>query len=560
MLRIGTGGFTIVPNWALDALADAGSNALALGTLLLRLIPGQTGEIVLAGPTSRRNLCTMLQWGTENSTKFDQALAAIESTGLVSTRIENGNSKIICIHGELQRAVDTHESTSDSQERHRQDLAAAKIAPAKTKRPSSAKIAPLAQTSTCAEDIKTKNKLNKITHYRDIPSTISNDDDEWINIFSLYGQCFKSIVPKSQKDRFLSNARESGLSPEELKDRLIALSKHPLLVTEVTSINVVWHFQHLQKKAKTFDFNVREMLQDLARRHVHITSFKAAISEVLQEQQNSHLDADRFWAYFAQDIEKLLPASTDEGTGKAVGDSNYSHKEHPQQEEPTSSKKEPENKMNYYHLNKSWMECPDSTRESSSISTPRTVHDSMPFGAQKDLISRENTESIFSGLRGSAFTPNQASDVKSSSSMVEDIAKEPANSLPNQHEHDISGDNSNNSTAFVIPEVALRVQANQKMGDTSFSPRMVLSMRWTPQSQKSEPLSDPTDYIVDGLLKTHTKTELLTKINEAMERADLEQPLREILETLKDLTKASNASLSMLKTTVSRRFGFDKAS
>ena len=77
MLKIGTGGYTIVPNWALDALAEAGSNALALGTLLLRLIPGQSGELVLAGPTSRRKLCAMLQWGTENSTKFDQALARV---------------------------------------------------------------------------------------------------------------------------------------------------------------------------------------------------------------------------------------------------------------------------------------------------------------------------------------------------------------------------------------------------------------------------------------------------------------------------------------------------
>ena len=527
MLRIGTGGFTVVPNWALDALADAGSNALALGTLLLRLIPGQTGEIVLAGPTSRRNLCTMLKWGTENSTKFDQALAAIESTGLVSTRIESGNSKVICIHGDLQRRVDTHDSPIEFQEKTFKDLTPAKIAPAKNAGPSPAKIAPLAHASTRAEEIKTKNKLNKITHHRGAEAGLPNDDDDWQDIFSLYGQFFKSIIPRSQKDRFLSNARDSGISPKEIKDRLIAVSKHPLLATEVTSINVVWHFQHLQKKAKSFDFNVREMLQELARRHVHTTSFNAAISEVLQENQNSHLDPDRFWAYFAQDIEKLLPASPDEGTAKGIENANYSNKEHLPQEMPTLSLK-----------NRECRNEPDGHSNSPFI---YLLDDANGDLAKSQLISDEP-------------------------SLSEGIAKEAGFCSLNHHEHEISEDHLNTPASYAIPfqrtdpEVALRLQANQKLGRTSLLPRTALSMRWISPSPKSEALNDPKFHLVDGLLKTQTKTELLTKINEAIKRADLEQPLKEILETLKDLTKASNASLSMLKTTVSQRFRLDKAS
>jgi hypothetical protein len=527
-LPIGSGGFTVVPNWAFDALISQGSNAVALGTLLLRLIPGQKGELLLTGSTSRKSLCKVLNWGTENTAKFDQALAAVENTGLIQTRIERGNTKIVSIDGQLHRSDELPEdSQQDSEHQSKAPLSPAKIAPAKNAGPTPAKIAPLAHASTRAEEIKTKNKINKITHHRDAEAAISHDDDDWGNIFSLYAQCFKSIVPRSQKDRFLANANASGLSHQEIKDRLIALSGHPLLATEVTSINVVWHFQHLQKKAKTFDFNVREMLQELARRHVHTTSFKAAISEVLQENQNSHLDPDRFWAYFAQDIEKLLPASPDEGTGKGIENANYSNKEHLPQEMPTLSLK-----------NRECRKEPDG-------------HSNSPF---IHLLDDANGDLATSQL------------ISDEPSLSEGIAKESGICSLNHHEHENSEDHLNTSASYAIPfqrtdpEVALRLQANQKLGRTSFLPRADLSMRRTPPSPKSEALNDPMFHLVDGLLKTHTKIELLTKINEAIKRADIEHPLKEILETLKDLTKASNASLSMLKKTVSQRFRLDKAS
>jgi hypothetical protein len=74
--------------------------------------------------------------------------------------------------------------------------------------------------------------------------------------------------------------------------------------------------------------------------------------------------------------------------------------------------------MNYYHPNKLWMEFRDSTRESSPLSTPRSVPDPTPFGAKEDSLTRKKTASIFSGERMSAFTTNQASGAYAPYGMV----------------------------------------------------------------------------------------------------------------------------------------------
>jgi hypothetical protein len=149
VLKPGTGGYTVFPNWALDALAQCGSNALALGALLLRLIPGQTGDITLQGNTSRRSLCAMLQWGTENSAKFDLAIAAIERAGLITVRIEQGNTKIISVNGSLDSAALRSEGTPTE------------IAPPVIALAPPAKIASAAAVSTRTGSIKNKTNINK---------------------------------------------------------------------------------------------------------------------------------------------------------------------------------------------------------------------------------------------------------------------------------------------------------------------------------------------------------------------------------------------------------------
>jgi hypothetical protein len=265
------------------------------------------------------------------------------------------------------------------------------------------------------------------------------------------------------------------------------------------------------------------MLQDLARRHKHHTSFKAAILEVLKETENRHLDPDRFHAYFAQDIEKFFPVSTDEGTDEGIENANYSDKKHPHPEEPTCSLKE---------------------RKYESKSD---AHPNRSFTHRLDDANAH--------LSTSEVVLDKASD-------LEDLA----NDFLNKNEQDISEYHSKTQASYANtpqhtdPELELRVEANQKAVNNAFTLRSVLSLGKKGSSQNTVDLTDSVCLVVDGLLKTHTTTEFLMRINEAMKRTDLEQPLREILLTLKELTNASNASLSMLKTTVARRFKLDKAS
>lgn len=304
-LRLGSPGFTVIPNQFFDTLANKGSNALALGSLLLRLVPGQTGEIVLAGNTSRRNICAMLQWGTENSAKFDQALAAIASTGLVSIRIEGGNCKIITVDGRLDAPALKLENQLDATESVAQDITPAKLAPLKTARSAEAKIAPPAMRSTHAKENKLKNKLNNLTHLR--AADAGRDDDDTVkNLFSHYAERFKTTISRSQRARFLASIAENHVSPEELLLRIDQLAEHPLMAVEVTSINALWHFTHLKKRASQFDQRVKESLEDLARRHSDEVSFRQALAELVKTSYGGRLDLSSFYRYFNETISTYI--------------------------------------------------------------------------------------------------------------------------------------------------------------------------------------------------------------------------------------------------------------
>lgn len=525
MLKIGTGGYTIVPNWALDALAEAGSNALALGTLLLRLIPGQSGEIVLAGPTSRRKLCAMLQWGTENSTKFDQALAEIEKTGLISTRIESGNSKIVCINGEIHRYSETQDSLNHAKQPI--NSTSAKIAPAKTNRPATAKIAPV---PTDFEDISLLNNnirnKTKLTHHRkNVANTTTLNDDEWAEIFLTYGRLFKTTVPPSQKTRFLESAKEGGLTPSDVKNRISELSAHPLLATKVTSINAIWHFQHLQKSARSFDLSVRQMLQALAQRHRDQTSFKAAICKVLKDDQNSHLDPERFMAYFAQDIANLKPVPV-------VANLDIEHTDEPANE--------PHNQT-IAQMQTTYFELRSRSADLNDKSCENQLHERPLEETEHDLSNDESPKSQ---------NPEPALRDHDKASME--------NHLNASYDLDPMSDEtskqSHNKTCLT------EADCHQTSAIDVVTALNVLKMPVKPHLRNSSLTDDSMQQIVNSLLNARTKNDFLTKITCALEQTDLEELQKETLETLKDLTKIPNSTLDMLKSTIGRRFKFEKAS
>jgi hypothetical protein len=131
-------------------------------------------------------------------------------------------------------------------------------------------------------------------------------------------------------------------------------------------------------------------------------------------------------AYFAQDIAKLLPPSTDEGVGKGTENLNSSHMEHPHKEEPTASLKR--------------RKC---TKESDSHSNSSFIHQLVD-----PIDDLSTSQPIFNKPLN-----------------FDDIANETSNNLLELHEHDISEEYSNNPTCFAIPEDALRVQANPKWSD-----------------------------------------------------------------------------------------------
>jgi hypothetical protein len=297
LLKPGTGGYTVIPNWALDSLANAGSNAMALGILLLRLIPGQTGEIILTGDTSRRRLCSMLQWGTENSAKFDQALSAVESTGLVTTRIENGNAKIVAIDASLETRREADHQSAPT------EIAPAVIAlaaPAKNALPDAA--------STRTRSIKNKFNINKLTLPRE-PARGPHDDDDQFgqleSLLALYTSLTGQPVPERQRRSFLANLQETTLAHTELCQRLEIIAAHPLLSIETTSINALWHFAHLRKKAADFDRTAHDMITDLARRHHTSSGFEQALHDLVRRSYGGRLSLDKFLVYFKQLIEEL---------------------------------------------------------------------------------------------------------------------------------------------------------------------------------------------------------------------------------------------------------------
>lgn len=123
-------------------------------------------------------------------------------------------------------------------------------------------------------------------------------------------------------------------------------------------------------------------------------------------------------AYFAQDIKKYLPPSTDKAVGKGIENLNSSHMEHPHKEEPTS-----------------FLQRRKCTEESDSHPNSSFIHQLVD--ANDDLST---SQPIF-------HEPLN----------FDDIANETPNNLLEEHEHDISDECSNNPTCFAIPEDALLV-------------------------------------------------------------------------------------------------------
>ena len=103
--KYATGGFTALPNQALDAIINDTNfetkitDNLALCVYLARFLPGQKANLKLAFDFSQRNLCLALGWGETNIKRLKRAFAALERLGIVTIDLERGN--LLCLRIDL---------------------------------------------------------------------------------------------------------------------------------------------------------------------------------------------------------------------------------------------------------------------------------------------------------------------------------------------------------------------------------------------------------------------------------------------------------------------------
>ncbi|MBM4253698.1 MAG: hypothetical protein FJ146_17155 [Deltaproteobacteria bacterium] len=304
-------GFTALPNAVIDQVLGVkhSCDTLALAVYLVRHLAGQAGQITLTGEFTQARMCVDLGWGATNLQRLKRAASQLAAIGMLKTSLRDNNTVVYDIDANFSVARLDAPSAPMTQN-HAEEILQA------SQENFSSPLERKTSDHTRARISKINiNKLNKQNHLRDVsgestdgrPKNVRSDDDDWLSVFKLYTQLFKQPVPQSQRARFYAAARESASTVTDITNRLKDLARHPLLVTEVSSINAVWHYAHLKKSAAKFDEKARGLIEDIARTSPDQQSLEAGIKRMVKSSKGGLIDSDLFLDYFASEVAKHAP-------------------------------------------------------------------------------------------------------------------------------------------------------------------------------------------------------------------------------------------------------------
>lgn len=236
-------GYTTIPNWLLDDLCAQGSDALALGVLLVRLIPGQTASIALTGEASRAALARTLGWGEKNWRRFQAAMESVCQTGGATYGLENRNTPVVTVMAELTppppHAVSAQGKGS-----------------AKAAEPAPAKSAGLTRT-----------RMEKPEREKTLKKTPppAREERGWLEeVFQAFAEAFASRPSPAERQAFADAVVETGATPDELLTTIARFGAHPYLAATTTSPMRLLHATAAEHAAARIDAAVREHLRAVA--------------------------------------------------------------------------------------------------------------------------------------------------------------------------------------------------------------------------------------------------------------------------------------------------------
>jgi hypothetical protein len=293
--KYATGGFTALPNQALDAIINdtnfetKKTDNLALCVYLARFLPGQKANLKLAFDFSQRNLCLALGWGETNIKRLKRAFAALERLGIVAIDLERGN--LLCIRIDLTISKKTNLPATP------QEIPMAS--------PEGFTPPPLKENSLPYINNELNKKLNNLNHHLETledepskPQSSNANDDDIKEIFDFFRKRFASI-PAAHRRTFQDEYLLQGGKKQLVLNQLESLAKHPLTLRDITSINAVWHYEWLIKKTKEFDQNSRLLFQQTEN-----LPYPERLSQIKTVVENQGFNFETFALYFNLD-EKL---------------------------------------------------------------------------------------------------------------------------------------------------------------------------------------------------------------------------------------------------------------
>ena len=307
-------GFTALPNSMIDQLLGLkhSCDTIALAVYLVRHLAGQAGQITLTGEFTQARICLDLGWGATNLQRLKRAATQLVALGVLKISLRDNNTVVYEVDANFTVAK-LDGSVSSGNSAHPPEILTAPLenftSPPERKTSD--------HTRTRIDKININN-LNKQNHLRDVSEKQESkashkartDDDDFLSVFKLYTELFKQPVPPSQRARFYTAARESAVTATDIANRLKELARHPLLISEVSSINAVWHYAHLRKSGARFDEKARGLIEDIARASTDSASLERGIKQMLKSSKGGSIDSDLFMKYFATTIAAHLPSES----------------------------------------------------------------------------------------------------------------------------------------------------------------------------------------------------------------------------------------------------------
>ena len=278
----GCHGFTQISNTIIDALLGSklAPDNLSLAVYLLRHVPNQTGMIRAIGRFSQACIMKDLGISGNNKPRLRRAIKQLEQIGLLRVEVEQNNTAVFFIDGKA--VIKLHEISTPGTRKYQ--VLGKKILP----------------SAMQENHVPINNKLNKsslINHHNK-----GTDDDDLEFIFNLFRSKLRKPITNKQALNFLETFNANNKPKDQIIEIIQKMANNPWFRKNVTSINAVFEYDYLAKKARQFEVTTAETLQHLAK-----TAQIKTIADIHLLAEDQGFDGDLFVAHFADLIEDLFP-------------------------------------------------------------------------------------------------------------------------------------------------------------------------------------------------------------------------------------------------------------